>query len=325
MLRMARRSAVKARTQAANQIHALLTTAPEQVKHRLRDSSIQAMVRICVRWRPGEAQTTTAYAKKALRHLARRYRTLDTEIAELDTDIRRLCAKANPALLAASGVGPHSAAALLVAAGDNPQRMKSEAVLRGTMRPQPRPSIIGTDSSASAQPRRRPPSQQRSLANRHQPDTHRPPHHRIHPQTQSRRQNPPRDHPLPQTAHRPRDLPPPNQTIPNTRRQRPPPPTPPNPTNPHRHRRTPPGPPHPPITPRTRPPPQPPARHPLPEMAHRPDHKTDLQNIDTPGAQMSSCGLVEGGSVCPCGVFVVGGSVFEAAVEDADESVGEGS
>ena len=40
---------------------------------------------------------------------------------------------------------------------------------------------------------------------------------------------------------------------------------------------------------------------------------------------MSSCGSVEHGSVCPGGVFVVGGSVFEAAVEDADEPVGEGS
>ena len=40
---------------------------------------------------------------------------------------------------------------------------------------------------------------------------------------------------------------------------------------------------------------------------------------------MSSCGLVEGGSVGPGGVFVIGGSVFEAAVEDAHESVGEGS
>ena len=40
---------------------------------------------------------------------------------------------------------------------------------------------------------------------------------------------------------------------------------------------------------------------------------------------MSSCGSVDGGSVCPGGVFVVGGSVFEAAVEDADEAVGEGS
>ena len=40
---------------------------------------------------------------------------------------------------------------------------------------------------------------------------------------------------------------------------------------------------------------------------------------------MSSCGSVDGGSVCPGGVFVVGGLVFEAAVEDAYESVGEGS
>ena len=71
----------------------------------------------------------------ALRHLARRYQALDTEIAQLEAEIRRLCAKANPALLAAKGVGPDTAAALLVAAGDNPGRMKSEksfAALCGT-------------------------------------------------------------------------------------------------------------------------------------------------------------------------------------------------
>ncbi len=44
--------------------------------------------------------------------------------------------------------------------------------------------------------------------------------------------------------------------------------------------------------------------------------------VDTPGVQMSSCGLVEGGSVGPGGVFVVGGLVFEASVEDTYESVG---
>ena len=49
------------------------------------------------------------------------------EIRELDTQIRRLCARANPALLAAPGIGPDTAATLLVAAGDNPQRMRSEA------------------------------------------------------------------------------------------------------------------------------------------------------------------------------------------------------
>ena len=45
------------------------------------------------------------YAKVALRYLARRYQSLDTEIAQLDVEIRRLGAEANPALLAAKGVG----------------------------------------------------------------------------------------------------------------------------------------------------------------------------------------------------------------------------
>jgi len=126
MLLVARRSAAKARTQAANQIHSVIVGAPEQVKCRLRGLGLRAQVRVCARWRPGEAQTTAAYAKRALRHLARRYQALDAEIGELDVEIRRLCAKANPALLAANGVGPDTASVLLVAAGDNPGRMKSE-------------------------------------------------------------------------------------------------------------------------------------------------------------------------------------------------------
>ena len=126
MLLVARRSAVKARTQAANQIHSVAVTAPEPVKHQLRGLNLRARVRVCARWRPGEAQTTTAYAKRVLRHLARRYQTLNVEITQLDAEIRRLCAKANPALLATEGVGPDTASVLLVAAGDNPGRMKSE-------------------------------------------------------------------------------------------------------------------------------------------------------------------------------------------------------
>ena len=126
MLLVVRRSAVKARTQAANQIHSLAVTAPEGVKRRLRGLNVGARVRICARWRPGGEQTTIAYAKRALRRLARRYQALDREVDELDVEIRRLCAQANPALLGAAGVGPDTAAALLVAAGDNPKRMKSE-------------------------------------------------------------------------------------------------------------------------------------------------------------------------------------------------------
>ena len=84
---------------------------------------------------PGQAQTTAAYAKKALRHLARRYQTLDAEINQLEADIRRLCARANPALLAAKGVGPDTASVLLAAAGDNPGRMKSEKSFAATAKP----------------------------------------------------------------------------------------------------------------------------------------------------------------------------------------------
>ena len=126
MLLAARRSATKARTQAANQIHALVVTAPEPLKHQLKGMKLKARVRVCARWRPGEAQTTAAYAKRVLRHLARRYQTLDAEITQLEVEIRGLCAEANPALLGTLGVGPDTAAALLVAAGDNPGRMKSE-------------------------------------------------------------------------------------------------------------------------------------------------------------------------------------------------------
>ena len=111
-----------------------MVTAPEQVRHQLRGLSTQARVKTCARFRPGTAPTTTTYAKKTLRFLARRYQTLTAEIRELDTEIHTLCAQANPALLAARGVGADTAAALLVTAGDNPQRMHSEASSGQTIR-----------------------------------------------------------------------------------------------------------------------------------------------------------------------------------------------
>ena len=103
----------------------MAVTAPEPLKAQLRDLNLKAQVRVCARLRPS-GESSVSYAKQALRRLARRYQTLDAEIRELDVEIKRLCATTNPALLAAHGVGPDSAAALLIAAGDNPARMKSE-------------------------------------------------------------------------------------------------------------------------------------------------------------------------------------------------------
>ena len=128
VLSVARRSAVKARTVAANQIGAVVVTALEQVKDRPRALNTARTVEACARMRPGAGcDPALAAAKQALRCLARRHQALTAEIKHLDTELRRLCERANPALLSACGVGAETAASLLVAAGDNPERMHSEA------------------------------------------------------------------------------------------------------------------------------------------------------------------------------------------------------
>ena len=127
-LRVARRSAVKAATQAANQIRDLIVTAPDPLREKLRHLSGDKRIAACAALRPGEAAADPLEAtKRSLRCLARRHKDLHAEIAELDTAIASLCAALNPALLGARGVGPEVASALLVAAGDNPDRMSSEA------------------------------------------------------------------------------------------------------------------------------------------------------------------------------------------------------
>ena len=127
-LSVARRSAVKARTVAGNQINAVAVTAPEQVKDLLRGLKTPQMIKICARWRIGAGGAPAAgAAKRALRALARRHQALTAEIDELDAELLALCEQANPALPGACGVGAETAAALLTAAGDNPERMRSEA------------------------------------------------------------------------------------------------------------------------------------------------------------------------------------------------------
>ena len=127
-VRVARRSAVKARTQAANQLRALLVTAPEELRAKLRGLSTTKLVATAARFRPGVLTNDLAEATKlAMRSVARRHRRLSEEIAELDEHLARLVAEAAPALTSVRGVGTDTAASLLLAAGDNPERLKSEA------------------------------------------------------------------------------------------------------------------------------------------------------------------------------------------------------
>lgn len=129
VLRMARRSALKARTQAANQLKALLVTAPEELREELRGLSTIKLVCRASRFRTGESLTGVMVATKkfALRSVARRYRHLCEEISELDEQLGRLVAEAAPALVAVEGISTDTAASLLIAAGDNPERLTSES------------------------------------------------------------------------------------------------------------------------------------------------------------------------------------------------------
>jgi transposase len=127
-LRTARHSAVKARTQAANQLHALVVTAPDALRARLRPLSVTQLIATGAAFRPGaRLGTPLAATKLALKSIARRHRQLSAEIEALDAHLGRLVAAAAPALVTVKGVGTDTAAALLVAAGDNPERLRSEA------------------------------------------------------------------------------------------------------------------------------------------------------------------------------------------------------
>jgi transposase len=126
-LRAARRSAMKARTQAANQLQGLRLTAPEKLLNRLRELSTKELVSVAARFRLGDdPRDVPAATKFALRSVARRYEALSAEIAELDAQLARLVAQVAPELVCLPGIGTDHAATLLIVAGDNPQRLRSE-------------------------------------------------------------------------------------------------------------------------------------------------------------------------------------------------------
>ena len=127
-LRGARRSAVKARVQVANQIQAILVTAPEALRQRLRGLSTRELVAATARFRPTrEPEDVEGATRFAMRSVARRHEALSEEIAELDAQLKRLVTEATRGLACLPGVGVNHAATLLVLAGDNPDRLKSEA------------------------------------------------------------------------------------------------------------------------------------------------------------------------------------------------------
>ena len=126
-LRTARRSAGHARTTALNQMRALLVSGPDDLRAALRGSTVFELVTTAARLRPTDPTTAVGATKLALRELARRVQRLEAERRRLDAVLEQLVATTAPALVACFGVGTDTAGALLVSAGDNPQRLRSEA------------------------------------------------------------------------------------------------------------------------------------------------------------------------------------------------------
>jgi len=128
LVKVARRSAVKQRTMVANQIHSVVATAPEQLRSTLVGLPLHRIVDLAAGYRPGNPSAPLQAAKLTLRTLARRYQYLTSEINGLDGHIEQLVAEAAPpGLLALCGVGPQTAADLLITAGSNPDRLQSGA------------------------------------------------------------------------------------------------------------------------------------------------------------------------------------------------------
>jgi len=127
VLRVARSSARRSRTQAINQMRSLISTAPEELRAELRDLSIYKVLTVCSAYRHTGRTDVTTVTKLTLRTLARRALSLEEEVKEIDGLLKTLVAETAPELNAIDGVGTDVASAILVAAGDNPERLKNES------------------------------------------------------------------------------------------------------------------------------------------------------------------------------------------------------
>lgn len=139
---VARRSAVKARTQAINQIRALLISAPQELRERLWKSKPAECVASCLRLRERTTHPVQALAT-TLRLLAKRWQLLDEEITALDLMLERLTQQHAKRLRSRFGIGPHTAASLIAVAGDNPERLRNEAALAALCGVSPLPASSG--------------------------------------------------------------------------------------------------------------------------------------------------------------------------------------
>jgi transposase len=143
-LLVARRSARDVRIKYLNQIRHLGFTAPDELRERLRGVHRDQLARTAAALRPARSAGPVMYSTKlAIRTLGRRVLDLEADTARLDRLLDELVGRTAPSLLAVYGVGTYTAAVLLVAAGDNPHRLRSEAAFAHLCGVAPLPASSG--------------------------------------------------------------------------------------------------------------------------------------------------------------------------------------
>ncbi|CAL9376163.1 transposase [Streptomyces sp. DH-12] len=131
IFKLAKDSAVKARTQATNQLKAILVIADPAPRKRLFGLGNRELFRTCARLGPGGGEDGENAVARAthmtLRMLAERIEQLTEQINELNQRLTRLVERHASQLLVPVGIGPDSAVTLLITMGDNPERLNTEA------------------------------------------------------------------------------------------------------------------------------------------------------------------------------------------------------
>jgi transposase len=148
MLRIARSGAVKARTAAINALKTTVVTAPAQVRAVLDVLTLAKLIDTCRALRPDHARLEDPVqgARLALRTIARRIEVFDLEIRELDSILARLVGEVAAKTISLVGIGVDHAGQLLVSAGQNPERLRSEAAFARLCGAAPIPASSGKTS-----------------------------------------------------------------------------------------------------------------------------------------------------------------------------------
>jgi transposase len=143
-LRVARSGAIKARTAAINALRQTLITAPAELREQMTTLGPADLIATCARLRPTEdLRDPSQGIKTALRRIARRCQHLSAEITDADRELKALITATAPSLVDQVGVGTEVAGQLLITAGDNPGRLRSEAAFAALCGVSPLPASSG--------------------------------------------------------------------------------------------------------------------------------------------------------------------------------------